>query len=321
MSADRLVRLALCAALLATASAPALAAQSAPQTALVPDTVTVGDVFLAAIRVRVAAGESVAFPDALEAGEAVDAAGRREIRVDSAEGGERILTAVYPLAAWRPGVVELGAARVGYATEAGVTTVDVRFPAAVVRSVLPADTAGIAPMPAKDVLGGERVWWPLLLMLLAGLAVAALCLWWWRRRRSAAAMALVPRVPPRQAALSALDRARAAGLVEAGRLKEFYSLVTNAVRHYVAALHGGWGEDLTTPELAARMTGHDCDDEAAALSALLQRADLVKFARQHVTSGQVIADWEAARAFVARFDGPALAVAGVANGREEALAA
>lgn len=271
--------------------------------AVVPHTITVGDIFQAAIRVAAPAGTEVVFPDSLALPPDIESAGRREIRVDTVQGEPQI-TAVYPLTGWRPGDIPLPDAAVTVRDTAGVRTLDVTFPAFALSSVLPADTAGIEPKPAKDVLGANRIWWPILLAAALLLALAAALYLWYRRRRPRAAAVAAGLVPPREQALARLDAARGAGLVEAGRVKEFYSEVTDAVREYLEALDVRWGRDLTTSELAGRMRGNGIDAQTAGLLALLASADLVKFARRRPPAAEAIGEWAAARRFVESFDWP-----------------
>ncbi len=288
-------------ALLALLPANVLA-QAAPggvQAAIVPDSLTVGEVVHAAIRLRVPPGVRVAFPDTLPMPRDAEGAGARELRTDTVDG-QLELTAVYPVTAWRPGPLRLPPTSVLVLNETGTDTLAVTFAQARVRSVLPADTAGIEARPARDVLGGTRVWWPWLVGLLALLALAALALWAWRRRRRRQpAPFLVPAVPPREAALALLDRARALRLVENGELKRFYTLVAEAVRDYLDALDAAWGADLTTTELANALAPRH-DEVRPALDAL-RRADLVKFARMRPDPKTAYDDWAAARAWVESF--------------------
>lgn len=293
--------------LIAAAPSGAVRAQEPPpvraSAAVVPQTITVGDIFQAAIRVATPPGTEVVFPDSLVLPPDVESAGRREIRVDTVQGEPQV-TAIYPLTGWRPGDVPLAPAAVTVRDTTGTQEVQVEFPAFALASVLPADTAGIQPKPAKDVLGADRVWWPILLA--AGLLLAALAAMyaWYRRRRPAVTALPVPAVPPRARALAVLDAARSAGLVEAGHTKEFYSEVTDAVRGYLEALDVRWSRDLTTSELAGRLRGGGVDAPAAALLALLGNADLVKFAQRRPLSAEAYADWTAARRFVESFDWP-----------------
>jgi hypothetical protein len=274
-----------------------------PQTAVLPRSITVGDVIHAAIRITVAPGTSVVFPDTLAVPADVEAAGRRIVRVDTA-GGAVVHTAAWPLAVWRPDSVRLPPAEVRVSGPAGEEVVTASFPRFALESVLPADTTGIQPRPAKDVLGANRLWWPWLLLLALLALAAALAYWWYKRRKPAPVVAPIIAVSPRERALEQLDRARAAGLVEAGAMKEFYSLVSDALRHYIAALAPQWSPDLTTSELAGRMRGLTIDREAAELLGILGEADLVKFARRRPGAEDALRRWGTARSWVERFDWP-----------------
>jgi hypothetical protein len=292
--------------------------------AVVPQTITVGDVFQAAVRIELPRGTAVAFADSLELPADVETAGRRTVQVDTADTGLLTFTAAYPLAAWRPGDVALPPARMvvrGPASErqadGTVDTVEVAFPAFAIESVLPADTTGIEPKPAKDVLGANRVWWPFLVAGAVAIALLAALYAWYRRRRPRTEVVFTPAVPPRLAALEALEAARASGLVEQGHFKEFYTLVTDAVRAYVEALDARWGRELTTSELAGCLRGQGVDREAVSLIALLGSADLVKFARRRPAPAEAHAEWSAARRFVESFDWPPA----IALSPEEAKAA
>jgi hypothetical protein len=274
------------------------------QAALVPDSARVGDVFHAAIRVEVPAATRVQFPDTLAVPADVENAGSVIVQTDTIAPGQLSITAAWPMTSWRPGAVVLPDAWVRIDAGGASDSVRAAFPAVQVLSVLPADTAGVEPRPARDVLGANRLWWPLLLALLVALSFAAALLWWWRRRRPAVAMAPAPIRSPREVALVALARARTSGLVEAGDFRGFYFAVTEAIRHYAAALDARLGAELTTTEIAASARGLGMDTEAAVLVGILGRADLVKFARVTPRVEEALREWETARAWVERFDGP-----------------
>lgn len=314
------MRMACAFALLLTAmtavDARAQTAEVRASAAVVPQTITVGDVFHAAIRVAAPAGMEIVFPDSLELPREVESAGRREIRIDTI-GGEHQVTAVYPLTAWRPGDVPLPPAEITVRDTAGARTIEVSFPAFALASVLPTDTAGIEPKPAKDVLGANRIWWPILLAAGVLLALLAALWWWYRRRAPHETVAPSPVVSPRERVFARLDAARSAGLVEAGRTKEFYIEVTEALREYLETLDVRWSRDLTTSELAGRMRGLGVDAQAAALIGLLGNGDLVKFAQRRPLSAEAYADWTTAHRFVESFDWPLPAV----EAPQEALAA
>src|SRR5690606_3793554 len=139
--------------------------------AVTPDTIAVGDVFHAAVRVDVPPGFRVELPDTLPVSGDLENAGRRRDLAEPLEGGGERLTFAYPLTAWRPGPIELPEieARLVGPGESP-RPLAIRLPSGVVRSVLPADTAGVQPRPLKDVLGADRLWWPILVGLVLALA-------------------------------------------------------------------------------------------------------------------------------------------------------
>lgn len=288
-----------------------------PRAAVVPESITVGDVFHAAVRIDLPAGTTLFAPDSLALVEDVEQAGRREVRVDTA-GGARLTTVLYPLAAWRPGSYELPPIPLRLAGTQRDTTLRVQLPPFEVTSVLPADTAGIEPQPAKDVLGANRLWWPILLALLIAAIIAAALYMWWRRRRRGVEQPVVftPAVPPLEVALAQLAALRREGLIERGEFKPFYERLTEALRHYAAAVEPRWSVDLTTSELAGRLRTDSGVQEAVELTRILGAGDMVKFARAATTRDHAVRDLDAARAWIER-----LAAQSEPETREEVRAA
>ena len=298
--------------LLTIASASFVGAQQ-PRAAVVPGTITVGDVFHAAVRMALPEGARLAVPDTLELVADVEQAGMREIRVDTTNGA-REATVLYPLAAWRPGTYELPPASLRLIDGQRDTTMSVAFPAFEVTSVLPADTAGIEPKPAKDVLGANRLWWPLLLaLLIAALIATALYIWWKRRRGADVPVVFTPAVPPLEVALAELAALRREGLIERGELREFYERLTVTLRHFAAAVEPRWSVDLTTSELAPRLRAEAGLQDALELTRILGEADMVKFARAQAVRDGAARDLDSARAWVERIGAPPPAPSGEAK--------
>ncbi|MEO5509209.1 MAG: hypothetical protein ABIS27_01170 [Longimicrobiales bacterium] len=269
-----------------------LSAQSA-QTGILGDTITVGDVARAAIRVSVPRGAVVVFPDSLLLPRDLENAGTRTIRSDTTATGVEV-TAVYSIAAWRPGMHALP--EVSFTIDGAPHVA--AFDSLRVQSVLPADTTGIKPKPLKGTLGGTRVMWPWLALLVA-LLTAALAYWLWRRRRRPVAIVpALPARPPREIAMERLERAREAGLVERGELKEFYSEISGAVRDFVEAIDPALSQDLTTSELASRVRGRGAHAEGVELLTLLGAADMVKFARRAPRAAEAYEEWTRATRWV-----------------------
>jgi hypothetical protein len=277
----------------------------APRTAVVPDSITVGSVFRVAIRVAVPAGGRIVFPDTLAVPENVEAAARRDIEVDTADGGSLTYTAVYALTAWKPGGIRLEPAPLRLEDPSGSRRLEATFPEIRVRSVLPPDSAGLEPRPAKDVLGPSRLMWPLVLGALLVVAAIVAAITWWRRRRPPPIA--VPAVPPREWALVEMERIRRLGFLERGEWKAFYSAVSGVLRHYAASLESEWSRDLTTAELSDAMESRLRQDIAGGgdrLIALLGGADLVKFAARRPSRPEAEQAWTESLGWVETFDWP-----------------
>ena len=277
------------------------------QTAVLGDTILVGDVVPVAIRVTVEPDERVIWPDTLPlTGESVENASRVRERVDTLPDGRLAVTGLYSVTPWRTGEVPLPDVDVEVRTgREKVRTLTATLPALDVVSVLPADTAGLEPKPAKGVIGRSWSWWPILLVLLALLALVGGIIWWRSRRGSMVEeIAPEPAAPPRERVLALLQEAREAGLIERGATKEFYTRVSDALREYLARIGSGWSEDLTTTELLARFRSQVGPTEAAHLADILRPADQVKFARREPDPPTAIAEWEATRSWVLGFEWP-----------------
>ena len=248
------------------------------RTALSPDTITVGDVTRLGVRVMLPAGGRALLPDSLAVGGELENAGRRELTTTENPDGSRVLTAVYPLTAWRPGVDTLPPIPVVLEVGGLTRTDTIALPVLTVATVLPADTAGIEARPPRDVVGPGRVWWMWALLALALLAALALLVWWLFRRRRARPAVLEPALSPRERALAELAAIRAERLHERPSVDPFYERVSAVLRTYLADVDPRWGRYRTTTELAAAILPASSAEQAAALRSLLREADAVKFA-------------------------------------------
>jgi hypothetical protein len=117
----------------------------------------------------------------------------------------------------------------------------------------------------------------------AALAVLAI-LWLWRRRkRRALPQVAVPAAPPRpahEAAYAELERLLSSGLLEAGRLKEFYIELAEIARRYVAARFGVDTFERTTAEILESLRLARLPVKGMALaSEFFGACDVVKFAK------------------------------------------
>jgi len=123
---------------------------------------------------------------------------------------------------------------------------------------------------------------------LAGVLLVALLTWWWLRRRGgpseAPTVAATPARPAHDVALEALATLEAADLPGRGEIKRFHVEVSEIVRIYLERRYGVPALETTTRELMTALqtphaTGEVPSDVRHDLRRLLERCDLVKFAK------------------------------------------
>jgi hypothetical protein len=242
-----------------------------------PDTVLIGQPFNLFIKVRAPAGVRFEFP----AGP--DTTTQNGIRPVELRG-EKVVTmladtavALYHLTAWDIGVQLLRLPDV-HVTFAGQER---RLPlggaSVFVKSVLPADTSLRVPKPPRPVIVLPVINWLLWLALLAAAIIAALSWWAWRRYRNRPK----PPVDPYVRAQQEFSRIEQRRLLEDGNHTEYYARMVDVVREYLAARVPGIRRSNTSSELLRTMQPRDGVE--AELPRLLERGDLVKFARGKVS--------------------------------------
>lgn len=121
------------------------------------------------------------------------------------------------------------------------------------------------------------------LAALIALPVALLLVWLFFRYRSGFKRAPKPPppVPPWETALRELDDIEARNLLTAEKYEEYLDEVSDALRKYLGERYGFDGLESTTRETLRQLATLAADfDEDRAVRTILQRADLVKFARR-----------------------------------------
>ncbi len=125
---------------------------------------------------------------------------------------------------------------------------------------------------------------PWLLWIAGGLLVVALIVWYIIRRRKNKPLFAAEKkvyVPPYVVAMKELDRLKEEKLWQAGKVKEYYTRLTDAVRQYVAdelQIPAMEQTSFETVRALERNTLVDARD-AEQVSGMLQSADFVKFAK------------------------------------------
>lgn len=173
--------------------------------------------------------------------------------------------------------------------------------AVTVRSLLPdgkdftlREIAG--PVEMAGASSVRRLVWLLGGMLLAIAAAVGLLL---RRRRGGGEIA--PPVPPHEVAFGRLEALLAAGLVEAGRTKQFYLGLSTILRQYIEDRFGLRAPERTTEEFLVDLQTTELllPDHKLLLSDFLRHCDLVKFAALRPGHDESHRTFEAGKRFIA----------------------
>ena len=262
-----------------------------------PDTVLIGQPFKLFVKVHAPTGVRFEFPAGPDT---TTQNGIRPIELR----GERLVTmladtavALYNLVAWDIGVQPLRFPDVRVTFEGQERRPSLAGASVFVKSVLPADTALRVPKPARPVIVLPVFNWLLWLGLLAAAIIAALLWWAWYRYRNR------PKKPvdPYARAQQEFARIEQLRLLEDGRYAEYYAEMVDVVREYLAARVPGVRRSDTSSELIRTMQPGDGIE--VELPRLLERADLVKFARANVSLEEARAAGLALRAVVDNVEG------------------
>jgi hypothetical protein len=284
-----------------------------------PDTVIVGQPFSFFVKVLAPKGVRFEFPAGPDT---TMQNGVRPIELR----GEKLVSmlgdtavALYHLVAWDVGTqpLRIPDIRVTYGGEERRPTLSAA--SVFVKSVLPADSALRVPKPARPLITVAVFnWWPWIALLAA--IIAAVLIWWaWRRYRNR------PKAPidPYVRAQREFERIEKLRLIEGGRPAMHIVLMIDTARQYLAARVPGVRTSDTSTELVRGMS--PLDGVEGELPQLLERADLVKFARASVTDGEATEGGATARAIVDHVEArlnplsePAKRAAAIAPGKRAA---
>ena len=241
------------------------------------DTVTVGQRFVAVIRVRAPRGATIEFPTAMDSASANSLTGMEMIGKPAIatlpDSTSLTMSAAYRLAAWDVDLQRLGLPDVVVRYNGQTGYVSLADRGVFVRSVLPEDSALRVPKPARPAIGITGFNWRPLLLALA-LMAAALGLWrlwiWYRRRRNAP-------LDPYEAAQREFARIEAMNLLQSGEGELHAALMSDVMREYLAQRVPEIERSHTSSELLA--ASGRIHPAVSGLGELLWRTDLIKFAR------------------------------------------
>jgi hypothetical protein len=262
--------------LLLQATTPASSLQVG--TAVRPETTTVGQHFVATVRVRVPSGTQVIFPARPDSGAHVDSAGAMT-RTESIAGGFTESTVNYVLAAWDTGGQSLGLDSIVVIGPGGQRTAALKNFAVYVRSVLPADTSLRKPKPYRPVVAVRPFDWRPWAIAAAAIALLGFLIWFWRRWRRRVARGL----SPLQIAERDFARIDSQRLIESGESERYAVEMVHVSRRYLAATVPAAAQSATTHELADSLQRSPIVPTQKLLD-VLDATDLIKFARERSTA-------------------------------------
>ena len=123
-------------------------------------------------------------------------------------------------------------------------------------------------------------WWIILLFIL--IVASAFYIIYRIQKGKPIALPLLPKkklLPPYEEAIEALTALKAASLWQNGQEKEYYTRLTDILRHYIDRRFGVNAMEMTTSQILALLTAIEAKGAKEELKKILDVADFVKFAK------------------------------------------
>jgi hypothetical protein len=153
---------------------------------------------------------------------------------------------------------------------------------------IPTDTSEASIKDIKPIFDEPSNWKEYLPYIYWGLATAAaIALIWYivyrmskNRKQQPAPEIRKPKIPPHITALKELEEIRARKLWQEGKIKEYYTAVTDVLRIYIEGRYEVMAMELTSEEIMQVMKSQVIDPVSKdRLQQILRLADMVKFAK------------------------------------------
>lgn len=301
----------LCFLLGAWASAEVRGAAPQVEASLRPDSVLIGDRFTLEVEVRKDMMQVVGWP-AFQQGRMngqIEILSESPVDTVASDGRQQTLRKRYELTSFDAGAYDLGRFPVLYTDKNIVDTLYSAEPLRIVVTTFPVDTQNST---VYDIKAPEET--PLLVSefggyvargVLGALLVAALAIlgWrWWSRRRVTAAETggePLPAVPPHERAIQDLETLHNQKLWQSGKVKQYYTRLTDIVRLYLEGRYGIRALEQTSDEIVRELrTVELADRYRGELRDLFRTADLVKFAKHQPSAEENDAFYYTAYYFV-----------------------
>lgn len=203
------------------------------------------------------------------------------------EGEKKTITQSYLVTSFEEGMHIIPALRVVYSTDQFTDTalsmpmlINVYAPSVdTTQAIRPIKPPVNTPISLKEVV-------PWILISYAGLLVLTLIIaliWMYTQKdKDPEVFAALKQDPPHIVAFRELDKLKEGKLWEKGRVKEFYTQLTEIIRIYIERQYGIHAMESTTDEILTTFSNISNEDELLdeMLLYLLNQADLVKFAKE-----------------------------------------
>lgn len=237
-------------------------------------TLTTVDSLLLTLEVEASESDQVAFPNPTSSFGEFKSAHDEPAAARLGQDGRVTHSHRYTLEPFLPGEFELPSLAV---VLNGSSEIKTRPAAVTVTSVLD-DPENAELRDIGDPVDVPAPWWWWALGVFAIAAAVAGYLWW--RKRKQEGEPPPPPPPPHETALAALQALLAEGLPSKGRIKPFYSRLSDLLRRYIEDQFGLRAPEQTTEEFLEAMRHSHAIEHAHKnlLKEFLHHADMVKFA-------------------------------------------
>ncbi len=266
------------------------AASPTIQAELIPDSVAIGDRFSYVITTESDMMQVIAFPVWGESDDSapIEFVEQRDVDTISVDGRRVKLRKEYILQAFQEGNINMGLAEILYLDKNIADTLRSRDSLRLFVGTFEIDSTSRIydikaqqnlPFKLREVRG--YLGWTLLVLILLAVAIYLLKRYLAARGRSLSDLFKTPPPPPPHIeAINALEGLHNQKLWQNSKYKEYYSSITDILRHYIERRYDISAMEMTSDEILDAIRGVDIPQKCSMnLASLLRDSDLVKFAK------------------------------------------
>lgn len=261
-----------------------------------PDTIMIGDRFRMEVSVEKDLMQMIMFPEIDPGGDAspVEILSQSGVDTVSQDGRTQILRKTYELTSFESGNYDMGRYPVLYGDKNIIDTLYSEEPIMVVVDTIEVDTENDTIYDIKPPVGAPFMFGEIAGYLFGGIGILALVAGaviilsrWLRNRRGVASEELVENLPPHVRAIQELENLHNRKLWQNGKIKSYYTELTDIIRTYLAGRYGINAMEMTTDQTVRAAARHDMPKvQLEELKRVLKTSDLVKFAKHVPTDDE-----------------------------------